>query len=93
MVIISNNFSIYSYICSTTLSGRPGGYSDDDLIKLKKTKKKHVGFQESVRGLPLIGREQKIAVEKSRPRTSQLIIGRSPGTPDAGPSESDHSGT
>ena len=40
MVIISNNFSIYSYICYTTLSGRPGGYPDDDLIKFKKNKKK-----------------------------------------------------
>ena len=40
MVIISNIFSIYSYICSNTLSGRPGGYPDDDLIKLKKERKK-----------------------------------------------------
>ena len=39
VVINSNDVSIYSCICYTTLSGRPGGYPDDDLIKLKKKKK------------------------------------------------------
>ena len=40
----------------------------------------------------LIGREQKIAVEKGRPSTSQLITGVPPVTFSAGSSESDHSG-
>ena len=40
-----------------------------------------------------IGRVRKIAVEKSRPSTSLLVIGRSQVPASAGTSESDHSGT
>ena len=40
----------------------------------------------------IIGRERKIAVEKGRPSTSQLITGVPPVTFSAGASESDHSG-
>ena len=39
-----------------------------------------------------IGRERKIAVEKGRPSTRQLISGVPPVTFSAGSSESDHSG-
>ena len=43
VVINSNNVSIYSCICHTTLSGRPGGYPDDDLIIKKNKKNKKIG--------------------------------------------------
>ena len=39
-----------------------------------------------------IGRVRKIAVEKGRPNTSQVISGRSQVPASAGTSESDHSG-
>ena len=42
--------------------------------------------------MELIGRERKIAVEKGRPSTSELITGVAPVTFCAGTSESDHSG-
>ena len=41
MVAINSNVSNYLCIRCTTLSGRPGGYPDDDLIKFKKIYKKY----------------------------------------------------
>ena len=97
-------FNAVSYVFSVTGNVRWIRKTYDDYLHINLTattfpmliRKQKVGLKNCIELWHFqpcsIGREQKIAVEKGRPSTSQLITGVPPVTFSAGSSESDHSG-